>query len=91
MLVTLRIGAAAAENSLEVPQKVKSQNHDMTQQSHFWVLVWRNPKHSFEKVYASPSSLRHCPQQPMHGSRPHAVDGRLGEGRWWVCTAWKRG
>ena len=41
-LVGMKIGAAAMENSMEFPQKVKKQNCGMIQQSHFWICIQNN-------------------------------------------------
>ena len=41
LLVGKQSGAAAMENSMEVPKKLK-QNDRMIQQSHFWAFIQKN-------------------------------------------------
>ena len=36
----------------------------MTQQTHFWVFIWKNPKHCFKEMYACLRSLQHYLQWP---------------------------
>ena len=71
LLVGMQTGAAAAESSVEIPQKIKND-------AAFWEYTLRIAKHQFKRIHAPPCSQQHYLQSPTSGNSPSACQWMSG-------------